>query len=133
MTEPAAANGAAPSTSAAAAAAEALAPEDPDGEFGLPAVVPADHAPADGPRVIDVGIPGPGFHTALWRRSWRDKVLPALRNFQPDLILISAGFDAHRKDDINCRYIGAVEAIVTDEKSLMVSKGRDFFDAGRNT
>jgi acetoin utilization deacetylase AcuC-like enzyme len=38
---------------------------------------------------------------AKWRRAWRDKVLPALVNFNPDLILISAGFDAHRKDDIN--------------------------------
>ena len=27
----------------------------------------------------------------------------------PDLIFISAGFDAHRKDDINFRYIGIQE------------------------
>ena len=29
--------------------------------------------------------------------------------FKPDLILISAGFDAHKKDDINHRYIGIAE------------------------
>ena len=35
--------------------------------------------------------------------------LPAVAAFAPDLILISAGFDAHRKDDINFRYIGVTE------------------------
>ncbi len=29
--------------------------------------------------------------------------------FKPDLILVSAGFDAHRKDDINYAYIGVTE------------------------
>jgi acetoin utilization deacetylase AcuC-like enzyme/ankyrin repeat protein len=93
-----------------AAAAAAAAEEDPDGEFKGVLPPPADAAPPDGPRVIDVGIPGPGFHPALWRRAWRDKALPSLANFKPDLILVSAGFDAHRKDDINFRYIGATEA-----------------------
>lgn len=32
-----------------------------------------------------------------------------LREFDPDLIFISAGFDAHRKDDINCGYISLIE------------------------
>lgn len=45
----------------------------------------------------------------LWRRSWRDKILPAVVNFAPDLILISAGFDAHRKDDINFNFVGVRE------------------------
>ena len=27
-------------------------------------------------------------------------VLPALRTFRPDLLLISAGFDAHRRDPL---------------------------------
>lgn len=32
------------------------------------------------------------------------QVLPAVVNFNPDMIFLSAGFDAHRKDDINHRY-----------------------------
>ena len=44
-----------------------------------------------------------------WRRAWRDKILPALVRFDPDLIFISAGFDAHRKDSINNRFIGIQE------------------------
>tara|TARA_B100001996_G_scaffold319906_1_gene263883 strand:+ start:25 stop:861 length:837 start_codon:yes stop_codon:yes gene_type:complete len=35
-----------------------------------------------------------------WRRVWRAKVLPALDEFKPDLVFISAGFDAHSKDAI---------------------------------
>lgn len=47
--------------------------------------------PVEGPRVIDVGIPGFGPKVALWRRSWRDKIFPALVKFQPDMIFICAG------------------------------------------
>ena len=46
--------------------------EDPDGEFT--GREPAEGAPAVGPRIINVGIPGPGGEVAMWRRSWRDKV-----------------------------------------------------------
>ncbi|PSC72014.1 histone deacetylase [Micractinium conductrix] len=80
--------------------------EDPDGEFGYTG---GQVPPLEGPRVIDIGIPGFGPKPALWRRSWRDKILPALAKFQPDIIFICAGFDAHRKDEINFRYIGVTE------------------------
>lgn len=35
--------------------------------------------------------------------------MPALARFEPDFIFISAGFDAHRKDHLNHRYIGVHE------------------------
>ena len=73
--------------------------EDPDNEFDTD----LDPKHTDGPRVINVGIPGPGAHVPLWKRAWRDKILPAVARFKPDIIFISAGFDAHRKDDINFR------------------------------
>lgn len=155
--------------------------EDPDNEFGAGGGEEGA-AGREGPRIINVGVPGPGLEVALWRRAWRDKVppcpkpavahmcisciemckavfqplavvvrpipklrdiewrlhrtsgrddealyphhlglallsclcrgaqiLPALVKFKPDLILISAGFDAHKKDDINFRYIGIQE------------------------
>lgn len=44
-----------------------------------------------------------------WRQSWRSIVLPRVRAFKPDLILISAGFDAHAKDSINGGFCGALE------------------------
>jgi len=80
--------------------------EDPDGEF---VYVGGEMPRTEGPRIIDVGIPGPGHHVPMWKRSWRDKIFPALVKFDPDLIILSAGFDAHRKDDINFSYIGIQE------------------------
>ena len=46
---------------------------------------------------------------STWRRAWRDKILPAVVRFQPDIIFVSAGFDAHRKDVLNNRFVGLHE------------------------
>jgi len=35
-----------------------------------------------------------------FRQAFRDRILPALKNFSPDLIIISAGFDAHEADPL---------------------------------
>mgnify|MGYP000011707094 FL=1 len=35
-----------------------------------------------------------------WRRTFADRLMPSLEAFSPDLILISAGFDAHRRDPL---------------------------------
>jgi acetoin utilization deacetylase AcuC-like enzyme len=44
-------------------------------------------------------------------RQW----LPALRRFRPELILISAGFDAHREDDMGgLKLVEADYAWITD-------------------
>lgn len=42
-----------------------------------------------------------------FRQKYRNIILPALKNFKPDLLLISAGFDAHRDDPLSS--IGLVE------------------------
>ena len=81
--------------------------EDPDKEFETKE--DEENVPTEAPRVIDVGIPGFGPRASLWRRAWRDKILPALVKFDPDVIFISAGFDAHKKDEINFSYIGITE------------------------
>jgi acetoin utilization deacetylase AcuC-like enzyme/ankyrin repeat protein len=44
-----------------------------------------------------------------FRDTYRHKIFPALREFDPDIIFISAGFDAHRKDTMNFGYVGMVE------------------------
>ena len=87
-------------------ASNAVIEEDPDGEFQYRG---GEMPRTEGPRIIDVGIPGPGHHVPMWKRSWRDKIFPALAKFDPDMIILSAGFDAHRKDDINFSYIGIQE------------------------
>lgn len=42
----------------------------------------------------------PGDDGVPFREALESRILPALRNFGPDLVLISAGFDAHRDDPL---------------------------------
>jgi acetoin utilization deacetylase AcuC-like enzyme len=62
---------------------------------------------AVGPNMVNVGLP-----TRSGSDAFRDAVtqhwLPALDAFAPQLIYISAGFDAHREDDMG--NLGLVEA-----------------------
>eukprot|EP01039_Chlorochromonas_danica_P004697 gene4697-5145_t len=44
-----------------------------------------------------------------WRNYFREEIFPRLLLFQPDLILVSAGFDAHKRDTINGGYISLVD------------------------
>jgi acetoin utilization deacetylase AcuC-like enzyme len=41
-----------------------------------------------------------GSGGALFRQTWERRILPALDAFAPDLLLVSAGFDAHRADPL---------------------------------
>jgi len=41
-----------------------------------------------------------GTDGARWRRALEDRILPAIDNFAPELVLISAGFDAHAADPL---------------------------------
>ncbi|MES1158873.1 MAG: histone deacetylase family protein [Terricaulis silvestris] len=50
-------------------------------------------------NVVNAPLP-PGAGSAEWRRAMEAHVLPALDDFGPDLILVSAGFDAHRDDPL---------------------------------
>ena len=42
----------------------------------------------------------PGSGSDEFRAAYRDRILPALRDFQPEIVLISAGFDAHADDPL---------------------------------
>jgi len=42
----------------------------------------------------------PGDGGKSFRHAWSSKGLPAIHGFEPDLILISAGFDAHQRDPL---------------------------------
>ncbi|MEO1015015.1 MAG: histone deacetylase family protein [Pseudomonadota bacterium] len=41
-----------------------------------------------------------GTDGEAFRRAWGEKLLPALSDFAPEIIVISAGFDAHRADPL---------------------------------
>ncbi|MEM8755539.1 MAG: histone deacetylase family protein, partial [Pseudomonadota bacterium] len=42
----------------------------------------------------------PGAGGAAFRAVWRDRLLPALDAFAPELLIVSAGFDAHARDPL---------------------------------
>jgi len=42
----------------------------------------------------------PGSGSAEFRAAMRDKIVPAVDAFHPELVLVSAGFDAHRDDPL---------------------------------
>jgi acetoin utilization deacetylase AcuC-like enzyme len=50
-------------------------------------------------NIFNVPLP-PGTDGAAFRAAWRDGILPDLRAFAPELLIISAGFDAHVADPL---------------------------------
>jgi acetoin utilization deacetylase AcuC-like enzyme len=60
---------------------------------------PYSGADSGNDHIINVPLPamtdGPGFRKAV-ERFW----MPALERFQPQLVFVSAGFDAHREDPL---------------------------------
>ena len=50
-------------------------------------------------NVVNAPLP-PGADGAAFRAAWSDIVLPALDAFAPELLIVSAGFDAHKADPL---------------------------------
>ena len=69
-----------------------------------------------------------GDNGSVFADAFRSRILPALNNFAPDLLLISAGFDAHMNDPLaNLRLIESDFLWVTSELIKVAdrhSKGR---------
>ncbi|MEJ0060567.1 MAG: histone deacetylase family protein [Terricaulis sp.] len=57
----------------------------------------SERGPAD--NVVNAPLP-PGADGPAWRRAMTTSILPALERFAPELLLVSAGFDAHRADPL---------------------------------
>ena len=57
---------------------------------------PDDQLPG---RVTNIPLPA-GTGSAAFRKIYKDQVFPALLHFEPDLLMISAGFDAHKDDPL---------------------------------
>lgn len=76
-----------------------------------------------------VNIPMPhGSGVEEYRDAFDVTVMPALEDFKPDLILISAGFDAHRDDplghiDLTTDYYGEMTSLLK-QVALKYCKGR---------
>ena len=58
---------------------------------------PREHGVAN--NVINVPLPA-GAGSKEFRAAWAERILPALNRFAPELVIISAGFDAHAADPL---------------------------------
>jgi acetoin utilization deacetylase AcuC-like enzyme len=81
-----------------------------DSETGLGNIVNATVAPM-APR-------------AVWRQRFESRLMPALDAFAPDLILISAGFDAHARDPLAQQSLEAEDFAWATRAVLAVARGR---------
>lgn len=59
-----------------------------------------------------------------WRGAFADRLMPALDAFAPDLILISAGFDAHRRDPLAHQSLEAEDFAWATRAVLEVARNR---------
>lgn len=50
-------------------------------------------------NIVNAPLP-PGAGSEAFRAAWEETLLPALAQFRPQLILVSAGFDGHRADPL---------------------------------
>lgn len=50
-------------------------------------------------NIVNAPLP-PGADGAAFRAVWTERLLPALAGFAPELLIVSAGFDAHRADPL---------------------------------
>jgi acetoin utilization deacetylase AcuC-like enzyme len=50
-------------------------------------------------NIVNVALRA-GDSSPQFKQAFRDRILPALANFAPDLLIISAGFDAHQDDPL---------------------------------
>jgi acetoin utilization deacetylase AcuC-like enzyme len=79
-----------------------------------------DDTGSDGGEGYTINLPVPaGSEESLWVSLLEEEILPAAARFEPQLVLISAGFDAHRDDPLaECRLdagsFGQLAAIVRE-------------------
>ncbi len=65
----------------------------------------------------------PGDDGRPFREAFESRILPALKDFAPDLVLISAGFDAHRDDPLaNLALVEADFAWATEQLAEVARK-----------
>jgi acetoin utilization deacetylase AcuC-like enzyme len=68
----------------------------------------------------------PGSDGSTFRKVWEIQILPALDAFAPDLLLVSAGFDAHRADPLASLELEEEDfAWVTERLTEMASRHCD--------
>jgi len=84
---------------------QAIFADDPDLFYGSshqqPGYPGTGHAHERGIAGNIINVPlAPGTDGPAFRRAWEQRILPALVDFGPELLIVSAGFDAHKADPL---------------------------------
>lgn len=78
-------------------------------------------------NVVNVPLPA-GSGSDAFRAAWSERILPALDAFAPQLVIVSAGFDAHRDDPLAQLNVETADFVWLTEELLAVAdrhaKGR---------
>jgi acetoin utilization deacetylase AcuC-like enzyme len=74
-------------------------------------------------KIVNVPVP-PHAAREAWRGAFAGGLMPALEAFRPDLILISAGFDAHRRDPLAHQSLEADDFAWATRAVLEVARSR---------
>ena len=74
-------------------------------------------------NIVNVPVP-PHAAREAWRGAFAGGLMPALEAFRPDLILISAGFDAHRRDPLAHQSLEAEDFAWATRAVLEVARSR---------
>ena len=86
---------------------------------------PREHGIAN--NVVNVPLPA-GAGGTEFRAAWGERILPALDRFAPELVIISAGFDAHAADPLAQLEVETEDFIWLTEEFLAIAdrhaKGR---------
>jgi acetoin utilization deacetylase AcuC-like enzyme len=74
-------------------------------------------------NVVNLPLP-PGTDGVGFRRAWERDGLPALALFEPELVVVSAGFDAHRADPLAELRLGTDDFGWITDQLMAVTGGR---------
>lgn len=71
-------------------------------------------------NVVNVPLAA-GSGSAEFRAAWGDRILPALDLFAPQILIVSAGFDAHRRDPLAGLNVETADFVWLTEELLVIA------------
>jgi acetoin utilization deacetylase AcuC-like enzyme len=74
-------------------------------------------------NLVNVPLPH-ATASAAWRYAFDHRIIPALTAFQPELIIVSAGFDGHRLDPLASFSLEASDYYWVTQELLRVAQGK---------
>ncbi len=70
-------------------------------------------------NVLNIPVPS-GFGSTEYKQLFNEQIFPFIQNFHPDLLIISAGFDAHRNDPLAGINLEADDFTIMTERCLEI-------------